>query len=1143
MNEESLFAEAIAIESAEKRSKFLDEACGDNLELRKAVEKLLELSDRAGSFLEHPVLEGQDVTLDGLDSSLVDRTQDTQEHKHEVILSGTTMNEKPQQSDEETFLRYLEPATREDSLGRLGHYEVLNVVGKGAFGTVLRAFDTKLERIVAIKLLALEMASMSPARRRFLREARTSAQIRHENVVSIHSVEEEPIPYLVMEYIPGRTLLQQLEERGPLDVPSVLRLGKQIADGLAAAHAQDLIHRDIKPGNILLEGDMEERVKITDFGLARTVDDASMTQSGVIAGTPMYMAPEQVQGLRFDQRADLFSLGSVLYQMISGRPPFRAPTTIAVLKRVTEDTPRPIQEIIPETPDWIVELIGHLHAKNPAERYSSAQEVSELLARCAEDLRAGRTPQVPDPSETANTTQAGITPSQPRRNESLLHRPMVKVAAAVLIMLGLLGTTEATGVTELGSTVIRMATGSGTLVIETDDPGVKVAINGQEVTITGGGVEELTLRPGEYKVAALKNGRPVQQELVSITRNDRTVLRIGLEPAAAKVISTETPSATDWQGWPADAPPPAIAPFNAEQAKAYQQAWANHIGVPVTLENSLGMQFRLIPAGEFMMGSTQEEIDQLIAEARKKKHPDWFIKEIPREGPQHKVTLTKPFSLCTHPVTRGQFRQFVEATGYATDAEEDGKGGYGRKGEQWVQSTVYLWNTKLGFETEQTDDHPVVNVSWNDAVAFCEWLSQKSGGTYRLPTEAEWEFACRAGNPGAYCFGNDESRLSDYAWYGSHGGLGTKPVGQKLPNAFGLFDMHGNVWEWCRDEFAVYDESPAINPVGVNRFQLRVARGGAYSTQPSAVRSARRSDGTPTTRYIANGFRVALVAGSINKMHDRKSVTISPEHDGARQGPPEDKGEEMGEQSSVLDLQKKLQAMHELRVDRKPTLEEVNTHVDRMLANYPDRKATIHGQAAHLFGQSGIKEFSEEVRKHALESIKTETDIVERARMLMYLSNAEEVQGKPSEANYWALRGLLELEPFNLPNVAPYPPGVGRFNDLVANPGTNNDDGSRQELFKRLSAAEKETRNSAIQVRELVSFRKIYVDILQRLNPTPEARELLAELAQERLGSDWLQKFLKDAFDRDWNVNEEFETVPDDELPETVGAAATESSE
>ena len=169
--------------------------------------------------------------------------------------------------------------------------------------------------------------------------------------------------------------------------PEVVRIGRQIAEGLAAAHATDLIHRDIKPGNILLEGG-QLRVKITDFGLARAADDASISQSGIIAGTPMYMAPEQAKGETLDQRADLFSLGSVLYAMASGRPPFRANGTVAVLKRVAEDTPRPIREIIPETPQWLCDIIAKLHAKDPDERFQSAREVADVLADCEAQLKA-----------------------------------------------------------------------------------------------------------------------------------------------------------------------------------------------------------------------------------------------------------------------------------------------------------------------------------------------------------------------------------------------------------------------------------------------------------------------------------------------------------------------------------------------------------------------------------------------------------------------------------------------------------------------------------------------------------------------------------------------------------------------------------
>ena len=197
--------------------------------------------------------------------------------------------------------------------------------------------------------------------------------------MQIYAVEEQPLPFLVMEFIPGETLQQRLDQMGPLDVADILRIGGQIAEGLAAAHATGLIHRDIKPGNVLLESG-QSRVKITDFGLARAADDASLTQSGVLAGTPMYMAPEQAKGETLDHRADLFSLGSVLYVMATGRPPFRASTTFGVLKRVVEDTPRPIREVIPELPQWLADVIAKLHAKKPADRFQSAREVAAVLA-------------------------------------------------------------------------------------------------------------------------------------------------------------------------------------------------------------------------------------------------------------------------------------------------------------------------------------------------------------------------------------------------------------------------------------------------------------------------------------------------------------------------------------------------------------------------------------------------------------------------------------------------------------------------------------------------------------------------------------------------------------------------------------------
>ena len=197
-------------------------------------------------------------------------------------------------------------------LGRIGGYEVSGVVGSGGMGIVLKAFDRPLDRTVAIKVLAPRLASSGAARRRFAREAKAAATVLHPNVIVIHGVSNDgALPFLVMPYLRGESLQRRLDRQGPLPAEEIVRIAQQVASGLAAAHGQGLVHRDIKPANILLE-DGVERVTLTDFGLARAVDDASMTRSGIIAGTPQYMSPEQARGDNVDARSDLFSLGSVM---------------------------------------------------------------------------------------------------------------------------------------------------------------------------------------------------------------------------------------------------------------------------------------------------------------------------------------------------------------------------------------------------------------------------------------------------------------------------------------------------------------------------------------------------------------------------------------------------------------------------------------------------------------------------------------------------------------------------------------------------------------------------------------------------------------------------------------------------------------
>ena len=298
----------------------------------------------------------------------------------------------------------------------------------------------------------------------------------------------------------------------------------------------------------------------------------------------------------------------------------------------------------------------------------------------------------------------------------------------------------------------------------------------------------------------------------------------------------------------ASTPPLAVAPFGTAEAHEHQEAWAKHLGRPRATANVIGMQLMLIPAGEFTMGSPPGEKDRA-----------------PWEGPQHRVRLREPFYLGVYDVTVKQFAQFARETGYRTDAEcGHGVGFKVHDGSHWEPQ--YNWrNTGL----PQTDVHPVVDVSWNDAVAFCRWLSRKDGKRYGLPTEAQWEFACRAGTTTPFSFGSalngrEANCRGDYPYGTAEAGsraMGTTPVGSYRANAFGLFDMHGNVAQWCADGFdpEYYTTSPADDPTALGTGVARVLRGGGWFNGASGCRSACRCNIGPTSRDDGLGFRVAGV--------------------------------------------------------------------------------------------------------------------------------------------------------------------------------------------------------------------------------------------------------------------------------------------
>jgi serine/threonine protein kinase len=278
-------------------------------------------------------------------------------------------------------LGFLAPAREPDELGRLGPYRVLGVVGTGGMGIVFRAHDPHLDRVVALKALLPGLAASVTARQRFLREARAAAAIQHDRVVAVYQVgEDRGVPYLAMPFLRGESLDTRLQRETRFEVREALRITAQVAEGLTAIHDLGLIHRDIKPGNLFLEGD-SARVKILDFGLARAAGEVQLTREGSIVGSPAFMAPEQAGRQPLDGRADLFGLGCVLYLMLTGTLPFPGDDILTTLLAVTTREPTPPRELVPSLSPAVEALVLGLLAKKAADRPSSARAVLEAIER------------------------------------------------------------------------------------------------------------------------------------------------------------------------------------------------------------------------------------------------------------------------------------------------------------------------------------------------------------------------------------------------------------------------------------------------------------------------------------------------------------------------------------------------------------------------------------------------------------------------------------------------------------------------------------------------------------------------------------------------------------------------------------------
>ena len=636
---EEIFSQSIQVLDVEERRKFVEQACEGDVELTQHVFALLKAAQEAGSFLESPV-------------RIVDHANQTE------------------------FPFLTAPIVAGD-VGSLGPYRILNCVGRGGMGIVFRAFDPKLQRVVAVKVLAPEVAVAPLARKRFEREARSAAAVSHPHVVVIHAVDEaHNPPYLVMEFVQGKTLAEKLADQGMLSVKEILRIGAQIAEGLAAAHRQGLVHRDVKPANVLLENGVE-RVKVTDFGLAKAVDDVGMTRTGDRSGTPQYMSPEQASGALIDPRTDLFSLGAVLYTMCTGKPPFRADNPLVMLKQICEDTPRPIQRFNPEVPDWLCAIVDRLLAKSPGDRFQTAAEVAALLQQ---HLATVQGVTIAQPVLETKSRSA----SKPRRLWLWPTFTFGLVAGACVLV----------WVDSVWLTPERTPRNSSPL--------------GDSRELTLGNTLSGTGEKGPDDV--LPGG--------AATTNK------------AGAVSAEGNK-------PANKPPDA---FNGTEAGDRREL------------TDLKIALRWCPPGSF------------------------------RDEHHLEVALPRGFWMQETEVTQSEWATLMGSM----PPHEMNKG--------------------------EGDRHPIYFVSLDDATKFCRKLTElernagrlPSGWEFRLPTEAQWEYACRAGTTTDTAFGDElSSTQANFGGEWPHNGALKGPshgmaieVGSYRPNDWGIYDMHGNVKEF-----------------------------------------------------------------------------------------------------------------------------------------------------------------------------------------------------------------------------------------------------------------------------------------------------------------------------------------------------------
>jgi formylglycine-generating enzyme required for sulfatase activity/predicted Ser/Thr protein kinase len=611
-------------------------------------------------------------------------------------------------------------------------------------------------------VLSAELTRDTAFVKRFRREAQAAAALSHPGIIPIYAIgEADGVHYFAMEYVKGLTLAEYLRKYGPIRPRQALNLVAQVASALVAAHEAGVIHRDIKPQNIMI--DEAGRVRVMDFGLAKRTEDPSatnLTLAGAFLGTVRYASPEQCGGDPIDARSDLYSLGVVFYEVLAGGLPYEARTSARLIREILLGKIRPLEQIRADLAPEVLQIVHSLLRTMPEERPSSARELVAAL----KDLRDRKVPLV---RAVAQGVAGSLTPGVP-------SRPSQESPSGVSSGSGLLPEVPADFSRVAPPSEEPEATAQH-LILSPSTPG-RVPVEPP--------VPAPRRRWPLFAVAALALAAIV---LVGFSSRGRIV-------AAIRRATGQ--------------PETAVATASGGDTVSGQN-YTEDLGGGVALE------MIWVRGGKFQMGSPSSELERTDD-----------------EGPQTEVALSG-FWMAKFETAQDQYERITGS------------------------------NPSMNIGS----DNPVETVSWHDAVEFCKKLSDRTGKTYALPTEAQWEYACRAGTTSPFSLGDTIS--TDRANYDGDRAYGPGKKGnQRLktvladsfrPNAWGLANMHGNVSEWCLSEHRPYpyrEDDSRNDPAGS---APRVVRGGSWADPPAACRSACRAEVDPATQSKGIGFRVACV--------------------------------------------------------------------------------------------------------------------------------------------------------------------------------------------------------------------------------------------------------------------------------------------